>query len=189
MEIYIATKSEARKQLLKNIGLEFKELEVDFDEKVFRDPIETIKYNSIGKYMLAKEEVEGLVVTFDTIVYLNGEIFEKPRSYQEAYQMLKKLSGREHYVYSGVVIGDGDRNIFGFEKTLVKFIELDDEVIKWYLWKEEYWKYAGGYRIQGRAAIFIDYIDGDFFNVVGVPIKTLMNLFHKYGLNPIKFLK
>ncbi len=62
-------------------------------------------------------------------------------------------------------------------------------MIKWYLWKERYWEFAGGYRIQGRAALFIDHIDGDFFNVVGVPIKKLLEIFREYGLDPLKFLR
>lgn len=189
MDIYVATKSKARKELLRNIGLEYKELEVDFEEKTLDDPVETVRYNSMGKHRLATENVEGIVITFDTVIHLDDEVLGKPGSYEEAYKMLKKLSGREHYVYTGLVLGDRERRVFGYDKTRVKFIELDDEMIKWYLWKERYWEFAGGYRIQGRAALFIDHIDGDFFNVVGVPIKKLLEIFREYGLDPLKFLR
>ncbi len=189
MDIYVATKSKARKELLRGIGLKFRELEVDFEEKIFGDPLETIKYNSMGKHELATDTVEDIVITFDTIIHLDNEIVGKPRTYEEAYKTLQKLSGREHYVYTGVVVGDRNRKVFGYDKTLVKFIDLDDDMIKWYLWREKYWEYAGGYRIQGRAAVFIDYIKGDFFNVIGVPIKRLFSLFEEYGLNPYEYLK
>ncbi|HIQ13239.1 MAG TPA: septum formation protein Maf [Thermoprotei archaeon] len=189
MDIYVATKSDARKQILRNIRFKFRELSIDFKEKIFDDPVETIKYNSTGKNMVASKLVDGVVITFDTVVYIDGEVIGKPTTYDEAYRILNKLSGKIHKVYTGVAIGDREKNIFGYGETKVKYIELSENLIRWYLEREEYWRYAGGYRIQGLASIFIEYVEGDFFNVIGVPIQILINLLKKYGINIYDYLE
>ncbi len=189
MDIYVATKSEARKQVLRNIRLEFKELTVDFNEELFDDPLDTVKYNSIGKNVIASRIVDGVVITFDTVVYVDGEILGKPETYEDAYKMLMKLSGKNHKVYTGVVVGDREKRYFGYGETNVKYIDLSEDMVRWYLEREEYWRYAGGYRIQGLASLFIEYVEGDFFNVIGVPIQVLLKLLREYGLNPYEYLK
>lgn len=189
MNIYVATKSEARKQILRNIRFRFRNLTIDFEEKTLDDPIETIKYNSTGKNIVASEIVDGVVITFDTIVYIDEDVLGKPTTYDEAYRILNKLSGRIHTVYTGVTIGDKERNIFGYGETKVKYRELNEDLIRWYLDREEYWRYAGGYRIQGLASIFIEYVEGDFFNVIGVPIQVLFNLLKRYGINVYDYLE
>jgi len=188
MKLFVVTKSEARKQILKNIRFKFEEYQVDFPEEVLDDPVETVKYNSLGKHEEACKHVDGLVITFDTVVYWNGEIFGKPKDYSEAYEMLSRLSGEVHKVYTGVTFGDRDRRFFGYGETEVKFIDIPEDLLRWYLDREPYWKFAGGYRIQGLASLFVEYVKGDFFNVIGVPIQTLMNLIRKYGLEPRKFM-
>ncbi len=188
MEIYIVTKSEARKNLLKNIGFRFRTAEVDFDEKILNDPVKTIKYNSLGKHGEASKIYDGIVVTFDTVIYHRDTVIGKPRNRDEARNILIKLSGETHKVYTGVVVGDRRKRYFGYGETEVKFIDIPKDLLEWYLDREEYWRYAAGYRIQGYASIFIEYVKGDFFNVIGVPIQILFNLLNRYGVNPLKYL-
>ena len=188
MKLYVVTKSEARKQILKNIRFKFEDFEVKFHEKILEDPIETVKYNSMGKHVKASELIDGLLITFDTVVYVDSKVLGKPKDYNEAYEMLMRLSGSVHKVYTGVVFGDRKKRKFGYSETEVKFIDIPERLLRWYLEREPYQKFAGGYRIQGLASIFIEYVKGDFFNVIGVPIQTLLNLIREYGLDPLKFM-
>ncbi|AEC51780.1 Maf-like protein [Pyrococcus sp. NA2] len=123
------------------------------------------------------------VVGADTIVVFKGRILGKPRDLEEARKMLKMLSDNIHKVITGYCIVHKGNMIKGFEETEVKFRKLDDELIEWYLSTEEWKDKAGAYGIQGYASIFVEWIRGDYFNVVGLPTKVIVELI-KLGFRP-----
>jgi len=129
------------------------------------------------------------LITFDTIVYKNGMVLGKPRDKEEARRYLKILSGDLHHVYTGIVVGLKNEYIFDYEVTRVYFDELDDELIEWYLTTEEYKHAAGGYSVQGHTAPFIKYIEGCYYNIVGLPLNKLFKMMRKFGIKLIDYIK
>ena len=118
----------------------------------------------------------GLVLGADTEVLLDGELLGKARDEREADAFLQRLSGRTHVVLGGLVLlGDGAERS-GVERTLVTFRELDEDLRRWYLESREWPDRAGAYAIQGRGAALVERIDGDFWNVVGLPVPLLLRL-------------
>ncbi len=116
------------------------------------------------------------VLGVDTEVYLDGRLFGKPADQGQARRYLERLSGRTHEVFSGLVlIHDGDERS-GAARTEVTFRELDAGLIEWYLTGDEWRDRAGGYAVQGRGAALIAAIDGDYWNVVGLPVALLLGL-------------
>ena len=107
------------------------------------------------------------------LVISGREILGKPKDREDAFRMLKSLSGKTHKVISGVSIIKGDKVITFSEKTLVKFKKLSDEDIKAYLETNEYRDKAGSYAIQRKGTFFVDSIKGDYFNVVGFPVSKI----------------
>ena len=117
-----------------------------------------------------------LVLGVDTIVALDGLVYGKPADAVQARATLRALSGREHTVFSGVcLIADGQERC-AVADTRVRFRELSEAVIDWYVASEEWRERAGGYAIQGRGAALVAGIDGDYSNVVGLPVATLLTL-------------
>lgn len=115
---------------------------------------------------------ETLVLAADTIVVLDGRIYGKPADRSEAESMLRLLAGRVHRVLTGVAIGDRS----GLAITSVRFRALDESLLAWYLDSDEWHGRAGAYAIQGRGAALVEAIDGDYLNVVGLPVTTLLQL-------------
>ena len=113
-----------------------------------------------------------LVLAADTIVVLDGRIYGKPADRDEAESMLRLLAGRMHRVLTGVAIGDRS----GVAITSVRFRALDEGLLAWYLDSDEWRGRAGAYAIQGRGAAFVEAIYGDYLNVVGLPVTTLLQL-------------
>src|SRR5690606_28176532 len=116
-------------------------------------------------------------IAADTIVYLNG-IMGKPKNIDEAFHMLKSLSGKTHSVFTGICIIDTETNkkVVDYEKTIVEFNELSDEFIEKYLQTGEYTDKAGAYGIQGYGELLVKRIEGCYNNVKGLPITKLNNL-------------
>ncbi|CAB50621.1 Maf-like protein [Pyrococcus abyssi] len=123
------------------------------------------------------------IVAADTIVVLDGEVLGKPKSEREARVMLEKLSGKVHSVITGYCIIHNGKVVGGVEETKVKFRNLSEDLIEWYLSTEEWKDKAGSYGIQGYASIFVEWIQGDYYNVVGLPIKVVVELI-KLGFKP-----
>ena len=136
---------------------------------------------------VAKHE-EGIIIGADTLVLSDGEVLGKPRSRVHAKGMLERLSGREHNVLTGLYIlktaTQEDRE--ACVETIVRFRQLDDAEIEAYLETKEYLDKAGAYAIQGKAALFIDEIRGDFFNVVGLPLCRLSCLLKELGVTLLR---
>ena len=122
------------------------------------------------------------VLGADTVVEADGVILGKPADGAEAFRMLRRLSGREHRVYTGVTLSTGDRVLTESECTRVFFRPLTDEEIAHYIATGEPLDKAGAYGYQGRASLFVERIEGDYFNVVGLPLCRLGEMLKKTGV-------
>jgi septum formation protein len=139
---------------------------------------------------LAREKAEavvaklesGLVLGADTVVVVNGEILGQPRDDDDARRMLKLLSGKWHEVLTGVALvraGEGTETLVDYERTRVRFAEMSADEIEWYVGTGEPKGKAGAYAVQGRAALLVEEIEGEYFNIVGLPIRLVYELVHK----------
>jgi nucleoside triphosphate pyrophosphatase len=119
---------------------------------------------------------DGVVLGVDTVVSLGARLYGKPPGAEEARATLRALSGRRHGVTSGVCVIEAGRARTAAANTLVEFRPLSEALIEWYVAAEEWRGRAGGYAIQGRGAALIAGIEGDYWNVVGLPVATLLEL-------------
>lgn len=175
-KIILASQSPRRQSLLKNLGLAF-EVRVNSVQEVIdsaRTPEENVIALSQQKAFDVSQNIhDGIVVGFDTIVVVGNQILEKPRNANEAREMLNLLSGREHQVYTGFTIVEipGSRSVSDYEKTTVRFRELEQEEIDRYIDSGSPFDKAGAYGIQDdMGAVFVERINGCFYNVVGLPL-------------------
>mgnify|MGYP001501632934 FL=1 len=125
---------------------------------------------------------EDIIIAADTIVYLDGAILGKPRDHDDAVRMLTALSGREHIVYTGVAVLRGGELRQAAERTAVRFRPLTSGEIERYIATGEPMDKAGAYGIQGRGALFVAHLDGDYFNVMGLPLCRLGKMLGKLGV-------
>jgi septum formation protein len=144
-------------------------------------PRETARINALAKARAAAAagdpEADELVLGVDTIVSLDHDIYGKPRDPDHARGTLRALSGRTHTVFSAVAIVGGDsREQVGVATTEVTFRALDEQMLAWYVASGEWRERAGGYAIQGRGAALVERIEGDYTNVVGLPVVLLLEL-------------
>ena len=172
--------------LLKQIGLEFEQIPSEIDEeKVPKTrPVSYVKkLAGLKAEAVAKRVDEGIIIGADTIVCIDGKIFGKPRDAKDAIEMLRILDGRVHKVISGICVIDTYSNttVTKAVTTRVKFRKLDDRLIRWYIGTGEPLDKAGGYGIQGKGAALIEWIRGDYSNVVGLPIMALAMILEGMG--------
>ncbi len=175
MKLVLASKSPRRSEILKNAGIDFVVRTANADETIKEGtpPDEAVVFLAARKAMAVPRADDETVLGADTIVVLNGEILGKPKNKEDAFNMIKRLSGRVHSVFTGVcAIGNGISMTFA-EETKVEFYPLTDEEIFAYINTEEPYDKAGAYGIQGLASKFIRGIEGDYFNVVGLPISAV----------------
>ncbi len=125
---------------------------------------------------------EDIIIAADTIVYLDGAILGKPRDHDDAVRMLTALSGREHIVYTGVAVLRGGELRQAAERTAVRFRPLTSGEIERYIATGEPMDKAGAYAIQGLAAMFVIGLDGDYYNVMGLPVCPLAMILRKFGV-------
>jgi septum formation protein len=140
---------------------------------------------------VSQRHASGLVLSADTIVVRRNSILGKPESLADARRMLRQLSGRWHEVITGLCVLEcaGKRLHSTFSRTRVRFRRLTAAEIDWYLKTGEYADKAGAYGIQGGAALFIDRIEGCYFNIVGFPISAFEKLCRKSGINLLNDLR
>jgi len=176
MKLILASTSPRRAEILHDAGFSFLVVSSAVDETPIpgEPPSELVQRLADAKAELAATRAVGpaIVIAADTVVTLDGRIFGKPRSADDARHMLEQLSGRTHAVVTGVTLislPDAERHTF-VESTLVHFAQLSAEEITRYLATEEPHDKAGGYAIQGRAGRYIPRIEGDYFNIVGLPL-------------------
>lgn len=193
----LASQSPRRQEILKNLNIDFEVITSPYKES-FTDvdglsPCEqAIKLASLKAFYASKEYNDGLVIGADTIVVLeNNQILGKPRNKSDAEEMLNKLSGKMHYVITGISIVDCKslRTVAKSSTTKVFFRKLQDKEIRRYIQTNEPYDKAGGYAIQGLASIFIERIEGCYYNVVGFPIPIFYELLNELGYNIFDFIK
>ena len=175
--IILASASPRRKEILELTDLDFDIMPSNAEEITTKTAphevvmeLATIK----AKDIYEKSDKQSMIVGADTVVAYQGQILGKPKNEADAKRMLSMLSGQTHEVYTGVcVIVDGETKTF-YEETKVTFYEISDEQIDHYIKSGEPMDKAGSYGIQGKAAIFIKGIKGDYYNVVGFPIARFL---------------
>ena len=151
-------------------------------------PIQNVKRISRLKVLdVASKISDGIVIAADTEVILDKKILGKPKNKKEAYKMLKNLSGKEHRVITGLAVVDAKTKklLQDIVVTKVKFRKLNKDLIERYVASGEPLDKAGAYGIQGKAALLVESIKGDYFNVVGLPLNALNQLLEKFGISLI----
>lgn len=176
MDIVLASGSPRRKELLETLRLEFSVCPAKDEENApdGAGPEETVKALALAKAQeVARLYPQSLIIAADTIVCVDGRILGKPADEDEARQMLHLLSGRGHEVYTGTALIAPGKMLCQSECTKVFFRRLSDEEINAYVLTGEPMDKAGAYGIQGRAALMVERIEGDYFNVMGLPLCRL----------------
>lgn len=185
-QIILASASPRRHELLAQIGVRFQVLAVEADETPRPDesPLEYVQRIAAEKSALglAQSPLSLPVLGADTEVVLEGEVFGKPRDFAHAREMLKRLSGREHEVLSGVSLRHGDQHWQALSRSLVRFRPLTESEIEAYWASGEPHGKAGSYAIQGLGAIFIEQLEGSFSGVMGLPVFETARLLEQVGM-------
>jgi len=181
--IILASGSPRRKEILEQVGLDFCVFPSDVEEVITKQvPSDIVMELSGQKAEDVFKKVKGeqkIVLGADTVVAYGGKVLGKPKNEEDAVNMLRMLSGKKHSVYTGVtLISDKSRNTF-YEETMVEFYPMTEEEIEQYVASGEPLDKAGAYGIQGKAAAFIKGIEGDYYNVVGLPIAKILKKLKK----------
>jgi septum formation protein len=171
--LILASGSPQRKAILEQLGVDFRVEVPEVEEVVDGDPHEVVRENALLK---ARAVPGDRVLGADTAVVLDGQAYGKPADESAAEHFLRALSGRAHQVMTGVAVIDAGEERSDVAVTEVRFRELGEADLAWYLATEEWRERAGGYAIQGRGAALVETIDGDYWNVVGLPVPLLLRL-------------
>jgi septum formation protein len=174
--LVLASRSPQRRAILEQLGVEFSIQVPDVEELEAGPPHEVALENAFRKASAVAVDGGGLVLGVDTVVSLGARLYGKPQDAEEARATLTALAGRRHAVISGVCLIEDGNVRSAAAQTGVQFRALDDGLIDWYLASGEWRDRAGGYAIQGRGAALVAGIEGDFLNVVGLPVATLLEL-------------
>ncbi len=186
-KIVLASASPRRRELLEQIGIKFdivvsNEPEDEIDKSLspenYTSELALMKACNVAKKLTGTKRKDSLIIAADTVVYSDGKILGKPKDSDDAFRILKSLSGKAHEVYTGICVmrlTDGYATSKSI-KTTVKFKELTDKTIKAYIKTGEPADKAGAYGIQGRGAVLVEEICGDYFNVVGLPLSALYDV-------------
>jgi septum formation protein len=178
-KVILASGSPQRREILERLGIEFEVRVSGVEEIVDGDPAEVVLANALLKAKAVAEEAPGcLVIGCDTDVVLEGKVIGKPEDEEMARLYLGRLSGRSHWVLSGLaVIGsEPERVRTGVAESKVSFRELGEVEVKRYLASGEWRGRAGGYAIQGRGSALVAGVEGDIANVIGLPVGLMLDL-------------
>ncbi len=184
--LILASASPRRIELLKFIGFDFEVMPGEIDETPLagESPVEYVSRLSRQKVRAASDRhPDAWVLGADTTVVINGEMLGKPRTAPEATTMLKKLSGREHFVHTGFAVArkTDDLILCDIATSTVLFKNIAEDEINWYVQTQEPYDKAGGYALQGAAAFFISEIHGSYTNVIGLPLCEAIDLLKRAG--------
>lgn len=187
-KIVLASGSPRRKKLLEQIGLKFTVSESGYEEKYLpnANPIDVAKFMSLEKANLAAiKHNDAIIIAADTVVVIGDEILGKPSSEEQAREMLRKLSDNTHSVITGFTIIDTQNNKThtSHVETKVTFKDLSELEMAAYVETGEPMDKAGAYAIQGKAGMFVKRIDGDYFNVVGLPLFAISEALSDFGVD------
>ncbi len=187
-KLVLASKSPRRHEIFDMLGLNYISTSVEIDEQILatESPENAVKRIARKKAeSAAKNFVDYIIISADTIVVCDNIILGKPRGKKEAYDFLSQLSGKSHQVVTGVCLYNPQTNYMDVraEKTTVFFRNLTAEEINHYIKTKEPYDKAGAYGIQGRGALLIERIEGSYYNVVGLPITTLYLMLKEQNIN------
>ena len=186
--LVLASKSPRRREILQNLNIPYIVFFVDLDEeKLYQDRrsirslvihISKLKVKGASAYFS-----NGLIIGADTIVYFNRKILGQPKNVDQALKYLKMLSGNRHQIYSGITVRSVKENnsYSSCSVTDVYFSKLSNRQIDSYIEQGEWEGKAGGYAIQGQAALFVNHIVGSYYNVVGLPVEELYRLLNRFN--------
>jgi nucleoside triphosphate pyrophosphatase len=175
--LVLASRSPQRRAILESLGVPFEIRVADVLEEDEGVPVAVAGENALRKAVAGKAAGEEVVLGVDTLVAIELDIWGKPPSEDAARDTLRALGGRTHQVVSGVALVEEDGTVRAATATTdVTFRPLDEPTIEWYLRSGEWRERAGGYAIQGRGGALVERIDGDYLNVVGLPVGTLLEL-------------
>ncbi len=178
--VLLASASPRRAEILRAVGWPFETLAADIDEtfEAGESAESAVERLALEKALAVMErQPSPLVLGADTTVVVDSEMLAKPNDDAEARHMLRLLAGRWHDVVTGVaLVREGGRLLVAHERTRVRFGPMSDAEIEWYVASGEPMDKAGAYAVQGRAALFIEEIEGDYWNVVGLPIRLVYKL-------------
>lgn len=186
MQFVLASESPRRTDLLRQAGYSFEVRSSNFPEVTLEDPKETVLANAQGK-ALAVSDSANVVLAADTVVYLpgptgEGQILGKAENKKDVQRMLELLRGKSQEVHSGVAVFREGELLEGHALTRVRMRRISDAEVEAYSASEEGVGKAGGYAIQGQAAIFVEWIGGDYTNVVGLPLSLTCRLLDLAGV-------
>ena len=198
MKIILASKSPRRKEILENLGVRFTIITEETDESsAIKDPADLVRVLAARKGLAVADKIidmiktdgefsaeDVLVLSSDTVVAVDGAILGKPADLSDAKRMLGLIEGRDHSVFSGIAAtlikgGEIAKAVSTTDETVVRFSHMTDSDIDFYINNESVLDKAGAYAIQGIASAWIDGIDGDYFNVVGLPVRTLIKMLNE----------
>ena len=195
IRLILASNSKWRKEIINMAGLYCEQIPGSGDPEIpFTNPDEYVEKLSFAKAIDVSKKVEtGIIIGSDTIGYLNGKVFEKPKNREEAFRNFKELSGKVNFAVTGVTIIDKYKNkIITFsEKVKVYFNELTDEEINWYIDNENNIYDCAGYSLETCASLFVSKIEGDYKAIIGLPICKIFEELKKlgYSINDFETIK
>jgi septum formation protein len=176
-KLVLASRSPQRRAILESLGVPFRVRATDVVEEDDGVPVAVAGQNALRKALAGRATPGEVVLGVDTLVAIGLDIWGKPPNEEAARGTLRDLSGRTHDVVSGVALVDEDGSVRASTTvTKVTFRPLDDKTIEWYLRSGEWEERAGGYAIQGRGGALVERIEGDYLNVVGLPVGALLEL-------------
>ncbi|PLW79818.1 septum formation protein Maf [Candidatus Woesearchaeota archaeon] len=184
-KIFLASKSPRRKEILKDMSLDFEIVDSDYEEdnSVESDPVKLAKIHALGKAKGALKYVdEGIIIGSDNFVVLDGKQMHKPKDKDDARKMIESLSGKTHEVICGIAIIDklSGKEVVDTSVTKVTFIDLSKEVIDRYIEVADYIGKAGAYGVQSEASVFVNKIEGSFTGIVGISKELLLEMLNKF---------
>jgi septum formation protein len=193
MRVILGSSSARRKEILHYFALPFEVASPPCDERdiAFRgDPIAYVQELALYKANSLKPRYpDAHIITADTVVFIDGEVLGKPSNVTHGYEMLSKLSGRSHSVYTGVCVTTPKMQVFQTEETKVHFVPLTPLAIHSYLQTHPCSDKAGSYAIQRSGSLLVRQIEGCYYNVMGLPVQTLQKLLFQTGINLWNYLR
>ena len=186
MKLILASSSKNRQDLFKMVGLKYEVVKSTIEEHSdATEPKEYVKDLSRDKANSVAEQIneKAIIIAADTVIYMDGKIFEKPKDKKEAYETMKSMSGKVTYGVTGITIKDlyKDKEITFADTAEVHFKEISDEDIKWYVENDKYVLQRCGYSIMGKAAFFIDKVVGDYNTVFGISLSRVYSKLQELG--------
>ena len=190
VRLVLASASPRRRELLEGLDLDFEVRSADIDECVLVDESPEDHVLRLARAKAQAVALPGeLILAADTVVVLDDRILGKPVDTGDAQRMLHNLAGRQHTVYTGVALFDSDREALGsaLDRSDVRITSLSKDEIAWYISTSEPSDKAGSYAIQGLGALFVEAIEGNYTNVVGLPLPITRSLFQQLGYDILDF--